>query len=336
MFRFNNRYGEYEGNSIGHRQSLNNLRGVDLSISYRNKYDDLIQRQKTEKEKYAQFLKEQEQYMNIKRQKMLEEKRRQDMLDELRLQRERKLIELRQLREKDKIKDILIKSDYHNKNLIQNELIKSQMELMRSKSEAAQKEVKNKLKKDNGKNFIFFEDDKSFDDNVKVNAERIKVVDNRIYNKKMLEEIERLKFNNLCQSEDLKKSIKTAFDQVELAKNYKNIMLRQVQDLRKELHLNNINQRFIHNFYKSEYLDKIVERRKKMLEEEKKQLELPYLDLDKEGFLIGQNVNNSNGDIQNDNKEIDEISRRVDLCRILQKNQRRLEDITKYEKRGII
>ena len=152
----------------------------------------------------------------------------------------------------------------------------------------------------------------------------------------MLEEIERLKFNNLCQSEDLKKSLQTAFDQVELAKNYKNIMLRQVQDLRKELHLNNINQRFIHNFYKSEYLDKIVEKRKKMIEEEKKQLELPYLDLDKEGFLIGQNVNNSKGDIHNDNKEIDEISRRVDLCRILQKNQRRLEEITKYEKRGII
>ena len=107
MFRFNNRYGEYEGNSIGNSKSLNNLRGVDLSISYRNQYDDLIQRQKTEKEKYAQFLKEQEQYMNIKRQKMLQEKRRQDMLDELRLQRERKLIELRQLREKDKIKDIL-------------------------------------------------------------------------------------------------------------------------------------------------------------------------------------------------------------------------------------
>ena len=40
--------------------------------------------------------------------------------------------------------------------------------------------------------------------------------------------------------------------------------------------------------------------------------------------------------ILSDNKEIDEISRRVDLCRILQKNQRRLEDITKYEKRGII
>lgn len=336
MFRFNNRYGEYEDNPIGNNKSLSNLRGVDLSISYRNQYDDLIKRQKFEKEKYAQFLKEQEQYMNIKRQKMLEEKRRQDLLDELRLQKERKLIELRQIREKDKIKDILIKSDYHNKNLIQNELIKSQMELMRSKSEAAQKEVKKKLKKDNGQNFIFFEDDKSFDDNVRVNAERIKVVDNRIYNKKMLEEIERLKFNNLCQSEDLKKSLQTAFDQVELAKNYKNIMLRQVQDLRKELHLNNINQRFIHNFYKSEYLDKIVEKRKKMIEEEKKQLELPYLDLDKEGFLIGQNVNNSKGDIHNDNKEIDEISRRVDLCRILQKNQRRLEEITKYEKRGII
>ena len=336
MFRFNNRYGEYEDNPIGNNKSLSNLRGVDLSISYRNQYDDLIKRQKFEKEKYAQFLKEQEQYITIKRQKMLEEKRRQDLLDELRLQKERKLIELRQIREKDKIKDILIKSDYHNKNLIQNELIKSQMELMRSKSEAAQKEVKKKLKKDNGQNFIFFEDDKSFDDNVRVNAERIKVVDNRIYNKKMLEEIERLKFNNLCQSEDLKKSLQTAFDQVELAKNYKNIMLRQVQDLRKELHLNNINQRFIHNFYKSEYLDKIVEKRKKMIEEEKKQLELPYLDLDKEGFLIGQNVNNSKGDIHNDNKEIDEISRRVDLCRILQKNQRRLEEITKYEKRGII
>ena len=336
MFRFNNRYGEYEDNPIGNNKSLSNLRGVDLSISYRNQYDDLIKRQKSEKEKYAQFLKEQEQYITIKRQKMLEEKRRQDLLDELRLQKERKLIELRQIREKDKIKDILIKSDYHNKNLIQNELIKSQMELMRSKSEAAQKEVKKKLKKDNGHNFIFFEDDKSFDDNVKVNAERIKVVDNRIYNKKMLEEIERLKFNNLCQSEDLKKSLQTAFDQVELAKNYKNIMLRQVQDLRKELHLNNINQRFIHNFYKSEYLDKIVEKRKKMIEEEKKQLELPYIDLDKEGFLIGQNVNNSKGDIHNDNKEIDEISRRVDLCRILQKNQRRLEEITKYEKRGII
>ena len=50
MFRFNNRYGEYEGNSIGNSKSLNNLRGVDLSISYRNQYDDLIQRQKTEKE----------------------------------------------------------------------------------------------------------------------------------------------------------------------------------------------------------------------------------------------------------------------------------------------
>ena len=74
-----------------------------------------------------------------------------------------------------------------------------------------------------------------------------------------------------------------------------------------------------------------------MLEDEKKVLELPYIDLEKEGFLIGENnLSKSNVKLYNDNNEINDMSKRVDLWKILQKNQSRLDLLSTYENRGLI
>lgn len=337
MLLFNNRYGEYDKNVNNNYNNINEFRGVDLSISYKNKYENYLKQQKLEKERYAKYLLEQQKFQEMKRLQMIRDKKRQDLLDELRLEKERKIIELRNLKEKKKIKDILIRSNYHNQNLIQNQLLKSTEMLKKSSSLPERQAIRKKLLEDNGKHFFFFENEKNFEESIKDHVDHTKNVDNKIFNKKLLEEIEKLKFDNLCQSEDLTKSIKIAKEQAELSNKYKDLMVREVDELKRELKLKYTNTKFLVDFFKSEYLDKILEKKKKMLEDEKKVLELPYLDLEKEGFLIGENnLSKSNVKLYNDNNEINDMSKRVDLWKILQKNQSRLDLLSNYENRGLI
>lgn len=337
MLLFNNRYGEYDKNVNNNYNNINEFRGVDLSISYKNKYENYLKQQKLEKERYAKYLLEQQKFQEMKRLQMIRDKKRQDLLDELRLEKERKIIELRNLKEKKKIKDILIRSNYHNQNLIQNQLLKSTEMLKKSSSLPERQAIRKKLLEDNGKHFFFFDNEKNFEESIKDHVDHTKNVDNKIFNKKLLEEIEKLKFDNLCQSEDLTKSIKIAKEQAELSNKYKDLMVREVDELKRELKLKHTNTKFLVDFFKSEYLDKILEKKKKMLEDEKKVLELPYIDLEKEGFLIGENnLSKSNVKLYNDNNEINDMSKRVDLWKILQKNQSRLDLLSTYENRGLI
>lgn len=337
MFHFNNRYGEYDKNVNNNYNNINEFRGVDLSITYKNKYENYLKQQKLEKERYGKYLLDQQKYQEMKRLKMIRDKKRQDFLDELRLAKERKIIELRNLREKDKIKDILIRSNYHNQKLIQNQLLKSTEMLKKSSSLSEKQDIRKKLLEDNGKNLFFYDNEKNFDESIKNHAEHNKSSDNRIFNKKILEEIEKLKFDSLCKSEDLTKSIKIAKEQVELSNKYKDLMIREVDELKRELKLKHTNTKFLVDFFKSEYLDKIIEKKKKALEDEKKVLELPYIDLEKEGFLVGENnLNKSYIQLFDDNNEIKDMSKRVDLWKILQKNQSRLDLLSTYENRGLI
>lgn len=337
MLLFNNRYGEYDKNVNNNYNNINEFRGVDLSISYKNKYENYLKQQKLEKERYAKYLLEQQKFQEMKRLQMIRDKKRQDLLDELRLEKERKIIELRNLKEKKKIKDILIRSNYHNQNLIQNQLLKSTEMLKKSSSLPEKQAIRKKLLEDNGKHFFFFDNEKNFEESIKDHVDHTKNVDNKIFNKKLLEEIEKLKFDNLCQSEDLTKSIKIAKEQAELSNRYKDLIVREVDELKRELKLKHTNTKFLVDFFKSEYLDKILEKKKKMLEDEKKVLELPYIDLEKEGFLIGENnLSKLNVKLYNDNNEINDMSKRVDLWKILQKNQSRLDLLSTYENRGLI
>ena len=42
MLLFNNRYGEYDKNVNNNYNNINEFRGVDLSISYKNKYENYL------------------------------------------------------------------------------------------------------------------------------------------------------------------------------------------------------------------------------------------------------------------------------------------------------
>ena len=81
MLLFNNRYGEYDKNVNNNYNNINEFRGVDLSISYKNKYENYLKQQKLEKERYAKYLLDQQKYQEMKRLQMIRDKKRQDLLD---------------------------------------------------------------------------------------------------------------------------------------------------------------------------------------------------------------------------------------------------------------
>ena len=342
---YNNRYSD----NINNNNLLPQIQNVNLSISYRNRYDNIHNIQRLESQRYGNFLQKQINYKNLRKSELEQQKRKEAILEELRLAKERREMALRQYNEKQKIQDTYIKSSYHNTQIIQDELFRSLRKLDKSKSmpdfsrtsiEREERERLRKAFKDPfGDSEMKFDKTKSIDENIDDNIKRMEVVDSRIFNGMIMDDILKLKFENTLRKKELEKVLEITFQQSQLNKNYKDLLVKGIDALKKEMEFNKNNNRFLKEFFKSEYVDKVLQKKKEQVQQEKEKMQLPYITLDKDGYSQdGSNVvqhANDSGLCQGE-PDLNEAVCKMDLWNVNMKNHSRLYRLNNYEQLGLM
>lgn len=340
---YNNRYNDNNNNLLPQIQNVN------LSISYRNKYDNIHNIQRLESQRYGNFLQKQINYKNLRKSELEQQKRKEAILEELRLAKERHEMALRQYNEKQKIQDTYIKSSYHNTQIIQDELFRSLRKLDKAKSmpdfsrTSIERQERERLRKAFKDPFddseMKFDKTKSIDENIDDNIKRMEVVDSRIFNGMIMDDILKLKFENTLRKKELEKVLEITFQQSQLNKNYKDLLVKSIDALKKEMEFNKNNNRFLKEFFKSEYVDKVLQKKKEHIKQEKEKMHLPYITLDKDGYSQdGSNV------VQHDNElrlsqgepDLNEAVCKMDLWNVNMKNHSRLYRLNNYEQLGLM
>ena len=344
----NNRYGDSNNNN---NNLLPQIQNVNLSISYRNKYDNIHNIQRLESQKYGNFLQNQINYKNLRKSELEQQKRKEAILEEFRLAKERHEMALRQYNEKQKIQDTYIKSSYHNSQVIQDELFRSLRKLDKAKSmpdfsrTSIERQEREKLQKALNDKDPFkdsemkFDKTKSIDENIEDSIRRMEVVDSRIFNGMIMDDILKLKFENTLRKKELEKVFEITFQQSQLNKNYKNLLVKSIDALKKEMEFSKNNNRFLKEFFKSEYVDKVLQKKKEQIQHEKEKMQLPYITLDKEGFSqdgnkVIQHINDT-GLCQGE-PDLNDAVYKMDLWNVNMKNHSRLYRLNNYEQLGLM
>lgn len=342
---YNNRYNDSNNNN----NLLPQIQNVNLSISYRNRYDNIHNIQRLESQRYGNFLQKQINYKNLRKSELEQQKRKEAILEELRLAKERHEMALRQYNEKQKIQDTYIKSSYHNTQIIQDELFRSLRKLDKAKSmpdfsrtsiERQERERLHKAFKDPfDDSEMKFDKTKSIDENINDNIKRMEVVDSRIFNGMIMDDILKLKFENTLRKKELEKVLEITFQQSQLNKNYKDLLVKSIDALKKEMEFNKNNNRFLKEFFKSEYVDKVLEKKKEQIKQEKEKMQLPYITLDKDGYSQdGSNVVQHGNDsgLSQGEPDLNEAVCKMDLWNVNMKNHSRLYRLNNYEQLGLM
>ena len=119
-----------------------------------------------------------------------------------------------------------------------------------------------------------------------------------------------------------------------LSERYKNILLCDLDEIKKEMKLKDIQSKLVTNFIKDEFLNRIKE--KKFRKEQDRFKNLPIIDYNTNLFHENENINRTYLDnLEKYNDEEDDINKRVDLYKILQKNEIRLKGLSFLEERTI-
>ena len=342
-------YNRYPNSRYDNNNLLPQIQNVNLSISYKTNYDNIHNAQRLESQRYGNFLQKQINYKNLRKSELEQQKRKEAVLEELRLAKERQEMALRQYNEKQKIQDTYIKSSFHNSQVIQEELFRSLRKLDKAKSmpdfsrTSIERQEREKLReafKDPFKDSeMKFDKTKSIDENIDDNIKRMKVVDSRIFNGMMMDDILKLKFENTQRKKELEKVLEVTFQQSQLNKNYKALLVKSVDALKKEMEFHKHNNKFLKEFFKSEYVDKVLQKKKEQLQRESDKMQLPYITLEKEGFAQdGNNViqhGNNSGLCQGD-PDLNEAVCKMDLWNVNMKNHSRLYRLNNYEQLGLM
>ena len=327
---YNNNNFSYTQESIGYNNNLNgNYNGVNINISYKNKYEDFYNKNQREKKEYGNILLEQVKLNNLKKKIELENKKRQDLLDELRIEKERKELEIQEQKEKNKRFKYITNRFSLDSELLEKQLKKSEEDLKNFEIKINKKNIHlNKSKSTKIKLTLSLED--------KLKYERIKskISESQIYNKEIFNDFEILKLTYNDSLDILKKELIEAKHENNKSNYYKNIILKDLNQLRNEVRLRNINSKFVTDYIINEHLYKMNQ--PKILGEQRKLNELPIIDYNKDFLNIEKNINKTYVNcLNNDNNEIDYMSKRVDLSKIRNLNENRLKDLTFVEEREI-
>ena len=327
---YNNNNFSYSQEPIGYNNNLNgNYNGVNINISYKNKYEDFYNKNQREKKEYGNILLEQVKLNNLKKKIELENKKRQDLLDELRIEKERKELEIQEQKEKNKRFKYITNRFSLDSELLEKQLKKSEEDLKNFEIKINKKNIYlNKSKSTKMKPTLSLED--------KLKYERIKskISESQIYNKEIFNDFEILKLTYNDSLDILKKELIEAKHENNKSNYYKNIILKDLNQLRNELRLRNINSKFVTDYIINEHLYKMNQ--PKILGEQRKLNELPIIDYNKDFLNIEKNINKTYVNcLNNDNNEIDYMSKRVDLSKIRNINENRLKDLTFLEEREI-
>ena len=327
---YNNNNFSYSQEPIGYNNNLNgNYNGVNINISYKNKYEYFYNKNQREKKEYGNILLEQVKLNNLKKKIELENKKRQDLLDELRIEKERKELEIQEQKEKNKRFKYITNRFSLDSELLEKQLKKSEEDLKNFEIKINKKNIHlNKSKSTKIKPTLSLED--------KLKYERIKskISESQIYNKEIFNDFEILKLTYNDSLDILKKELIEAKHENNKSNYYKNIILKDLNQLRNEVRLRNINSKFVTDYIINEHLYKMNQ--PKILGEQRKLNELPIIDYNKDFLNIEKNINKTYVNcLNNDNNEIDYMSKRVDLSKIRNINENRLKDLTFLEEREI-
>ena len=301
--------------------------GINLNISYKNSYEDDINQIKNGKKVYGKLLLEQVKLNNINKKIELQRKRRQEVLDELKLQKQIKEIELQNEIEKNKKYQKIINRFKYDNDLLEKHLKKSENEL-----DNYELNLKNKpLIKSNS---TYFEQSLSLNDKLNYEKRKAKLFESHLFNKEILKDLEKLKLRNTISLGIIKKELSQAKYENYLSEHYKNILMCDLDEIKKEMKLKDIQSKLVTNFIKDEFLNKVKE--KKFRKEQERFKNLPIIDYNTNLFHENENINRTYLDkLEKYNDEEDDINKRVDLYKILQKNEIRLKGLSFLEERII-
>ena len=301
--------------------------GINLNISYKNSYDDDINQIKNGKKVYGKLLLEQVKLNNINKKIELQRKRRQEVLDELKLQKQIKEIELQNEIEKNKKYQKIINRFKYDNDLLEKHLKKSENEL-----DNYELNLKNKpLIKSNS---TYFEQSLSLNDKLNYEKRKAKLFESHLFNKEILNDIESLKLRNNVSLDILNKELYEAKKETCLSERYKDILLRDLNEIKNEMKLKEIDSKYVSNYIKDKYINKINKRN--FYEQEKKLNKLPVIDYNKDLVFEDENVNKTYLNDFNNNNENNDNNEKIDVWEIIKKNEMRLKDLSFIEERDKI
>ena len=306
---------------------INNL-NLTKNISYKNRYDKIIEQKKKEKIVYRNLLLEQIKLNEIKKKIELQNKKRQDILDELKLIKQRKEIELQNQIDKNKRYEKIVNRFAYDNNLLEKQLIESEEQLKNYESNVFNNK---QLIKSNS---TYFNSKLSLEDKLNIEKRKAKLFESHLFNKEILKDIESLKLRNNVSLDILNKELYEAKKETCLSERYKDILLRDLNEIKNEMKLKEIDSKYVSNYIKDKYINKINKRN--FYEQEKKLNKLPVIDYNKDLVFEDENVNKTYLNDFNNNNENNDNNEKIDVWEIMQKNEMRLKDLSFIEDRDKI
>ena len=306
---------------------INNL-NLTKNISYKNRYDKIIEQKKKEKIVYRNLLLEQIKLNEIKKKIEHQNKKRQDILDELKLIKQRKEIELQNQIDKNKRYEKIVNRFEYDNNLLEKQLIESEKQLNNYESNVFNNK---QLIKSNS---TYFNTKLSLEEKLNIEKRKAKLFESHLFNKEMLKDIESLKLRNNVSLDILNKELYEAKKETSLSERYKDILLRDLNEIKNEMKLKEIDSKYVSNYIKDKYINKINKRN--FYEQEKKLNKLPVIDYNKDLVFEDENVNKTYLNDFNNNNENNDNNEKIDVWEIIKKNEMRLKDLSFIEERDKI
>ena len=306
---------------------INNL-NLTKNISYKNRYDKIIEQKKKEKIVYRNLLLEQIKLNEIKKKIEHQNKKRQDILDEFKLIKQRKEIELQNQIDKNKRYEKIVNRFAYDNNLLEKQLIESEEQLKNYESNVFNNK---QLIKSNS---TYFNSKLSLEDKLNIEKRKAKLFESHLFNKEILNDIESLKLRNNVSLDILNKELYEAKKETCLSERYKDILLRDLNEIKNEMKLKEIDSKYVSNYIKDKYINKINKRN--FYEQEKKLNKLPVIDYNKDLVFEDENVNKTYLNDFNNNNENNDNNEKIDVWEIIKKNEMRLKDLSFIEERDKI
>ena len=306
---------------------INYLNPIKIT-SYNNKYDKSIEHKKKEKIVYRNLLLEQIKLNEIKKKIEIQNKKRQDILDELKLKKQRKEIELQNQIDKNKRYEKIVNRFEYDNLLFEKQLKESEEQLNNYETNIF-----------NNKKFIksnstYFNPKLSLEDKLNFEKRKAKLFESHLFNKEILKDIESLKLRNNISLDILNKELNEAKKETILSERYKDILLKDLIEIKNEMKLKEIDSKYVSNYIKEKYIHK---KNKKNFNEQENLNKLPVIDYNKDLVFENDNVNKTYlHDFNNNNDENDDLNQKINVWEIMQKNEMRLKDLSFIEDRDKI
>ena len=299
------------------------------NYQYKNRYDKSFEQKKKEKIVYRNVLLEQIKLNEMKKKIELQNKKRQDILDELKLMKQRKEIELQNQIDKNKRYEKIVNRFAYDNNLLEKQLIESEKQLNNYESNVFNNK---QLIKSNS---TYFNTKLSLEEKLNIEKRKAKLFESHLFNKEILNDIESLKLRNNVSLDILNKELYEAKKETCLSERYKDILLRDLNEIKNEMKLKEIDSKYVSNYIKEKYIHK--KNKKNFYEQEKKLNKLPVIDYNKDLVFEDENVNKTYlNAFNNNNDENDDLNQKINVWEIMQKNEMRLKDLSFIEERDKI